>query len=235
MKWTRVKSSDFQARIDVDLFCLSADKKTSRLNEIQKLKLIGIICTFFLSVGHAHTSFPIMPICLPGPQEESLKDRQLRHLYFDVIFCGREGETQHETRIAFLTKFSVMFLQYPVYALFDDIAKWLNKVGASKPYGERIVGELCDKFVAVPPHYEMHEYLIPLWRESPDFAAIFVVHSIGHATGWVGTSAERDGNSERQGLVKVIGEWLSDGWKTFLTALRESAYLREKFASLVGT
>lgn len=58
-----------------------------------------------------------------------MKDRDLRHIHFDILFCGREGETLlHEMRISFLNQLCVMALQYPVYELFDDVAQWLFKV-----------------------------------------------------------------------------------------------------------
>jgi hypothetical protein len=53
VKWTRVKATDLQSRIDVDLFCLGADRRVSRLSEIQRLKLVGILCNFFATVSHS--------------------------------------------------------------------------------------------------------------------------------------------------------------------------------------
>ncbi|KAI1721616.1 hypothetical protein Ddc_08076 [Ditylenchus destructor] len=198
-KWSRVKAGDLQSRIDQDLFCLSPDRRSSKLNELQKLKLMGILCTYF-------------------SQPELRENRSLRHIHFDVIFCGREGETfLHEIRIGFLIKFSVMALQYPVYSLFEDIAQWLHKVASVKPYAERIVGELMDKFIEIPEHYKMYEYLLPLHGNALSFALFFLVHSIG--------------DSVNGPLAIVLGEWLSADHKSYLELLRDCSYLAEKFAS----
>lgn len=52
-----------------------------------------------------------------------------KYLYFDLIFCGREGEAKlHEARVFFLIQLCSLALQYPAYVLFDDIAQWLSKV-----------------------------------------------------------------------------------------------------------
>lgn len=46
--WDRIKGQkDLQRRIDADLFCLSSDRRTSRLTPIQQFKLLGIVCTYF--------------------------------------------------------------------------------------------------------------------------------------------------------------------------------------------
>jgi len=153
-----------QSKIDYDLFCLSPDRRSSKLNELQKLKLIGILCTFF-------------------SQEDIKANKSERHFHFEVIFCGREGEAVlHEIRISFLIKLSVMALQYPLYGLFEDIAQWLYKIGSGKPYAEQVVGELVDKFILIPEKYEMYQYLIPLRSTALPFALFFLVHSVNDQT-----------------------------------------------------
>jgi len=199
----RAKAKELQVRIDTDLFCLSNDRRTSRLNPLQRLRLLGIVCTYF------------------SKEVSKEQNPQLRYLHFDMIFCGREGEAGlHEARINFLTKLSVLALQFPVYHLFEDIALWLNKVssGKTRSYAEQIVNEIVQEYILIPEHYQMHAFMAPLNRHSFDFVAYFVVYSVKE-------------NTICPSLIDIIGLWLSEAINNFLHIVSLNLHLTDAFST----
>ncbi|KAH7697722.1 Protein Y56A3A.31 [Aphelenchoides avenae] len=198
-KWNRAKASDLQHRIDNDLFCLKPDRRTSRLTPFQRLKLLDILCQFY---------------------EKISKESCAQHyLYFDLIFCGREGEALlHDVRILALSKLCCHALQYPVYALFDDVASWLLKIGSSKSYAQRIVDELVQNFVMVREKERMYEYLLPLHKNALEFASFFVIHSIREQT-------------VNAALVTILGHWLASDLDDFLRIFADNPHMAEYFAN----
>ena len=202
--WNRVKVKELQNLIDQDLFCLAADRRSSRLNPLQHFRLLGIVCTYF--------------------QREVSKeaDPQLRYLHFDIIFCGREGEALlHEARVQFLVKVCSLATQYPVYDFFEHVVHWLSKVASDdlkRAYAEQIVAELVEGFVLAPAKNKMYEYLLPLVSHSFDFCANFIVFSIHGPT--VGPE-----------LAQIVGPWLSTRVDQFLHSLSQSAHLSQPFCA----
>uniref|UniRef100_A0A914D3R8 Mediator of RNA polymerase II transcription subunit 24 n=2 Tax=Acrobeloides nanus TaxID=290746 RepID=A0A914D3R8_9BILA len=201
-KWNRAKATDLQHRIDNELFCLTTDRRTSKLNSLQKLKLLSILCNFYNGVVSENSS--------------------QKYLYFDLIFCGREGEALlHEARISFLVKLCSMALQFPSYSLFDDVAQWLMRIGKSesgKAYAQKIIGEIVENFIMVPEQHKMYEYLIPLYKVAPEFATLFIVFSI-------------DSKTMDVPLITLLGIWFNESISSFLKIFNENPHLAKHFAS----
>ncbi|KAF7633984.1 hypothetical protein Mgra_00006612 [Meloidogyne graminicola] len=156
--WNRVKIKELQNLLDQDLFCLSTDLRSSRLNPLQHFKLLGI--------------------------EVSMEvDPKLRYLHFDIIFCGREGEPLlHEARVHFLIKLCSLATQFPVYGLFDNVAQWVTSDDLKRTYADQIVSELVEGFIFGPKKYKLHEHLLPLVNHSFEFCANFIVFSVSKET-----------------------------------------------------
>uniref|UniRef100_A0A1I7XK95 Rho-GAP domain-containing protein n=1 Tax=Heterorhabditis bacteriophora TaxID=37862 RepID=A0A1I7XK95_HETBA len=125
------KISELQQLIDNDIFCLSSDRRISRLTALHQFNLLHILAQFFL--------------------EKS--DDMNKYAYFEALFLGREGESvQHEHRLRTLFRLASFALQFPVLHLFSQISQWLSKMGAGKSYAEDLVGLLVEHFIQ--PDYE---------------------------------------------------------------------------------
>uniref|UniRef100_A0A914HIR8 Uncharacterized protein n=1 Tax=Globodera rostochiensis TaxID=31243 RepID=A0A914HIR8_GLORO len=203
--WNRTKQKELQKCIDAELFCLSIEptrRGQCRLNHLQRLRLLGIVCTYFSKEVARET------------------DPALRYLHFEIIFCGREGEAHlHEARVQFLVKLCSLAAQYPVYGLFEDVAHWVSKVKSDelkRTYMEQIVAELVEGFVITPAHHRLHEFLLPLADYSMEFCANFVVFAI---------TTESLGPA----LVELIGHWLSDRIEKFVHLLRQNPHIGQPF------
>lgn len=122
--------------------------------------------------------------------------------------------------INFLTKLCILALQYPVYGLFEDISQWLNKMssGKARDYADRLIGDIVDNYVLIPPQYNMHEYVLPLNLHSLEFVVYFVTFSIKERT--LGPA-----------LAEIIGEWLSNGVEAFLRITSQNPHLLDVFRS----
>uniref|UniRef100_A0A1I8B5W3 Uncharacterized protein n=1 Tax=Meloidogyne hapla TaxID=6305 RepID=A0A1I8B5W3_MELHA len=200
--WNRVKIKELQNLLDQDLFCLSTDLRSSRLNPLQHFKLLGIVCNYF------------------DKEVSKEVDPKLRYLHFDIIFCGREGEPLlHEARVQFLIKICSLAAQFPVYGLFDHVAQWLGKVTSDelkRSYADQIVSELVEGFIFGPEKYNLYEHLLPIVEHSFEFCANFIVFSITKET--LGPI-----------MALIIGEWLCTRVEQFLRYLSFCTHLSVPF------
>ncbi|VDM39932.1 unnamed protein product [Toxocara canis] len=134
-KWrapAAVRNTELQHLLDNDLFCVSSHRRDSRLTPTQQFHLIGILCDYF-----------------------NVKPRGHQYSYFEVIFCGREGEALlHDVRIALLMNLCSLAVQYPCYSLLNHVSQWLHK----------------------------HRFLMPLADEVPEFVSYFVAYSVTEVT-----------------------------------------------------
>ncbi|VDL83143.1 unnamed protein product [Nippostrongylus brasiliensis] len=148
------KNNDLQMLIDNEIFCLSADRKSSRLTQLQEFILINHFAHFFME-----------------------RDEMNKFSYFEVIFLGREGEPYvHEHRLQILYRFASYALQYPVLQLYAQISLWLSKVGNSKPYAEELVAVLAEHYLK-PTDSNIYEFMLPLETTCPEFTVFFVVYA----------------------------------------------------------
>ncbi|KAK6047114.1 hypothetical protein COOONC_15380 [Cooperia oncophora] len=119
------KNNDLQLLIDNEIFCLTADRKGSRLSQLQEFTLINHLAHFFTE-----------------------RDEMNKYAYFEVLFLGREGESHvHEHRLRILYRLASYALQFPVLQLYAQISLWLSKVGNSKPYAEELVAVLAEHYL----------------------------------------------------------------------------------------
>uniref|UniRef100_A0A914MK03 Uncharacterized protein n=1 Tax=Meloidogyne incognita TaxID=6306 RepID=A0A914MK03_MELIC len=200
--WNRVKIKELQNLLDQDLFCLSTDLRSSRLNPLQNFKLLGIVCNYF------------------DKEVSKEADPKLRYLHFDIIFCGREGEPLlHEARVQFLIKICSLAAQFPVYGLFDHVGQWLGKVTSDelkRSYADQIVSELVEGFIFGPEKYNLYEHLLPIVNYSFEFCANFIVFAISKET--LGPV-----------MALIIGEWLCHRVDQFLRYLSFCTHLSLPF------
>uniref|UniRef100_A0A0N5A8Z6 Rab-GAP TBC domain-containing protein n=1 Tax=Syphacia muris TaxID=451379 RepID=A0A0N5A8Z6_9BILA len=151
--------NEVQLIIDNDLFLITPDRRSTRLNSVQQLSLIQMLCTYF--------------------NEKEVEPHSFQYANFETIFCGREGETLlHEIRISILQKLCSLALQYPCYSLFILVATWLHKIGNSRPYAQEFIGYLVNHFVCGPSNLNLHLYLMPLGEKAEEFAAYFVTYAV---------------------------------------------------------
>ncbi|KAK5970576.1 hypothetical protein GCK32_004637 [Trichostrongylus colubriformis] len=148
------KNNDLQLLIDNEIFCLSADRKGSRLSQLQEFTLINHLAHFFAE-----------------------RDEMNKYAYFEVLFLGREGESHvHEHRLRILYRLASYALQFPILQLYAQISLWLSKVGNSKPYAEELVAVLAEHYLK-PNDSQIYEYLLPLETSCPEFTVFFVVYA----------------------------------------------------------
>ncbi|KAE9421102.1 hypothetical protein Angca_000739, partial [Angiostrongylus cantonensis] len=146
-----IKNNDLQLLIDNEIFCLSSDRKSSRLSKLQEFTLI---------------------ICLGRFFEE--RDEINKYAYFEVLFLGREGESYvHEHRLRLLYRLALYALQHPVFQLYSQISLWLSKVGNTKSYAEDLVAVLAEHYLRSSDS-NIYEYLLPLETACPEFTVFFV-------------------------------------------------------------
>ncbi|KJH48147.1 pyridine nucleotide-disulfide oxidoreductase [Dictyocaulus viviparus] len=151
---TLIKNNDLQLLIDNEIFCLNADRKSSRLSELQEFNLINHLAHFFTE-----------------------RDEINKYAYFEVLFLGREGESYvHDHRLRLLYRLASYALQYPVLQLYAQISLWLSKVGNSKTYAEELVAVLTEHYLK-PSDSSIYEYLLPLETSCPEFTVFFVVYA----------------------------------------------------------
>ncbi|CAJ0598337.1 unnamed protein product [Cylicocyclus nassatus] len=148
------KNNDLQLLIDNEIFCLAADRKTSRLSQLQEFTLINLLAHFFTE-----------------------RDEMNKYTYFEVLFLGREGDSHiHELRLGVLYRLASYALQFPVLQLYAQISLWLSKVGSSKPYAEELVAVLAEHYLK-PADSKIFEFLLPLETSCPEFTVFFVVYA----------------------------------------------------------
>ncbi|VDK79389.1 unnamed protein product [Litomosoides sigmodontis] len=161
-KWrghAALRNNELQYQLDNDLFCISPDRRVSRLNQIQQLRLIQMLCDYF--------------------KEKESEPRSHQYSYFEAIFCGREGEPLlHETRISLLINLCSLAVQYPCYSVLNHISQWLHKIGSGKSYAQQFVSQLVDHYIFIPDDSNLHKYLLPLGDEVPEFVSYFVAYSV---------------------------------------------------------
>uniref|UniRef100_A0A914XRH1 Uncharacterized protein n=1 Tax=Plectus sambesii TaxID=2011161 RepID=A0A914XRH1_9BILA len=202
---------DLQATLDQDLFCLGPDRRTTRLSPIQQLKLLELLCSFF--------------------QEKCEEGRQ-RYAFFELIFCGREGETVlHEARIGLLVKLCSLAVQYPCHSLLVDVSLWLNKIGLVKPYASQVVATVVEHFCKQPltsgnsQEEALYSWLYPVATTAPEFAAFVVVLPL------------RDSRDPPIALIAVVAEWLCSASKpiasTLLRGELNKVFLAESFPNII--
>ncbi|KAK6742444.1 hypothetical protein RB195_009985 [Necator americanus] len=148
------KNNDLQLLIDNEVFCLGADRKSTRLSQLQEFTLINLLAHFFTE-----------------------RDEMNKYTYFEVLFLGREGDSHiHEQRLRLLYRLASYALQFPVLQLYAQISLWLSKVGNSKPYAEELVAVLAEHYLK-PADSIIYEYLLPLESSCPEFTVFFVVYA----------------------------------------------------------
>ncbi|XGW18754.1 hypothetical protein V3C99_002951 [Haemonchus contortus] len=148
------KNNDLQLLIDNEIFCLTADRKGSRLSQLQEFTLINHLAHFFAE-----------------------RDEMNKYAYFEVLFLGREGESHvHEHRLRVLYRLASYALQFPVLQLYAQISLWLSKVGNSKSYAEELVAVLAEHYLK-PSDSKIYEFLLPLETSCPEFTVFFVVYA----------------------------------------------------------
>ncbi|KAM3723730.1 Integrator complex subunit [Dirofilaria immitis] len=161
-KWrgpAALRNNELQYQLDNDLFCISPDRRVSRLNQIQQLRLMQILCDYF--------------------KERECEPRGHQYSYFEAIFCGREGEPLlHETRISLLINLCSLAVQYPCYSVLNHISQWLHKIGSGKSYAQQFVSQLVDHYIFIPDDFNLYKYLLPLADEVPEFVSYFVAYSV---------------------------------------------------------
>lgn len=149
-----IKNNDLQLLIDNEIFCINADRKSSRLSELQEFTLVNQLAHFFAE-----------------------RDEINKYAYFEVLFLGREGESHvHEHRLRLLYRLASYALQYPILQLYAQISLWLSKVGNSKSYAEDLVAVLAEHYLK-PTDSKIYEYLMPLETSCPEFTVFFVVYA----------------------------------------------------------
>ncbi|KAL3112997.1 hypothetical protein niasHT_013462 [Heterodera trifolii] len=202
--WNRTKQKELQKCIDADLFCLSSDpsrRGQSRLNHLQRLRLLGIVCTYFSKSRVRLTRRSVTCI------SKSFSVGERAHL--------------HEARVHFLVKLCSLATQYPVYGLFEHVAHWVRKVTRDElkcAYMEQIVAELVDGFVMTATNRRLHEFLLPLADHSMEFCANFLTFAI--------TS-----DSLGPALGELIGHWLCERIEKFVHVLRQNPYIGQLFCA----
>ncbi|VDN36962.1 unnamed protein product [Gongylonema pulchrum] len=150
--------TDFH-QLDNDLFCFSPDRRESRLNQIQQLRLVQILCDYF--------------------NEKESEARNQQYAYFEAIFCGREGETAlHDTRISVLINLCSLAVQYPCYSVLNHTSQWLHKIGSGKSYAQKFVSKLVEHYILVSNDSDLPNDLFPLAEEVPEFASYFIAYSV---------------------------------------------------------
>ncbi|OZC11627.1 hypothetical protein X798_01490 [Onchocerca flexuosa] len=161
-KWrgpAALRNNELQYQLDNDLFCISPDRRVSRLNQIQQLRLMQILCDYF--------------------REKESEPRGHQYSYFEAIFCGREGESfLHEIRITLLINLCSLAVQYPCYSILNHISQWLHKIGSGKSYAQQFVSQLVDHYIFIADDSNLHKYLLPLADEVPEFVSYFVAYSV---------------------------------------------------------
>lgn len=197
-------AKDVQTQLDQDLFCLTVDRRGCRLDPLQQLKLMDMLCSFFTDLESDGT-------------DRGAGGRMRSYGYFEVIFLGREGETLlHEARISLLIRLTSYACQYPAYGLLSDIAAWLSKVGLGKPYAKEIVDLLMEHFCygRLDPVSTSDDCIFPLAETCAEFAVYMMV--LPFCTSQQPSSSSRPEQPPKS-LVSVIAEWLN--WQTSLAAL----------------
>ncbi|VDM98690.1 unnamed protein product [Thelazia callipaeda] len=207
-KWrgtASLRNNELQHQLDNSLFCISPDRRISRLNQIQQFRLLQILCDYF--------------------KEKESESRGNQYSYFEAIFCGREGEPiLHETRISLLINLCSLAVQYPCYSVLKHIAQWLQKIGSGKSYAQQFVSLLVDHYIFIPEDSNLvrrflYKYLLPLADEVPDFVPYFVVYSVTK-------------DSLRHPLFKVLSHWLKGSRSdSFIACIKGAQFLAKHFTS----
>ncbi|KAI6184773.1 hypothetical protein M3Y97_00632300 [Aphelenchoides bicaudatus] len=196
-KFKRTKTAELQQQLDIELFGLSKDSRRGLWSSMQRLKLLDMICNFYLVI-------------------EKENDASKRYEYFDVIFCGREGSgAAHEHRISLLVKLCTVAIQFPCYALFDDIATWFMKI-RSDVYAKRIIIDLVEEFVLAPDEYGLANNVHPLHEKSFEFSCFFIAYSVNK-------------NTLCPQLISILGDWIVKDPKRILDFISTNQPLRIHF------
>uniref|UniRef100_A0A915C1C5 Uncharacterized protein n=1 Tax=Parascaris univalens TaxID=6257 RepID=A0A915C1C5_PARUN len=155
-------------------------------------------------------------------KERSREPRGHQYTYFEVIFCGREGEALlHDVRISLLMSLCSLAVQYPCYSLLNHVSQWLHKIGNGKSYAQRVIALLVDHFILSPAEWNLQKFLLPLADEVPEFVSYFVAHSVTKVT-------------IRSPLIEVLAHWLSGPQSSrIISFIKETPTITKYFAANV--
>ncbi|VDK18000.1 unnamed protein product, partial [Anisakis simplex] len=197
---TAVRNNELQHLLDNDLFFVSARRRDLKLNPNQQFQLLALLCEYF--------------------NERSSEPRGHQYYYFEVIFCGREGEgLLHDIRISVLMNLCSLSIQYPCYSLLNHVSQWLHKIGSGKSYAQQIINLLVDHFIMSPSDWNLHEHLLPLADEVPEFVSYFVAYSVTKTT-------------IRTALIDVLAHWLTGAQSNrIITFIKETPTITKYFAN----
>ncbi|GMT19189.1 hypothetical protein PFISCL1PPCAC_10486, partial [Pristionchus fissidentatus] len=157
----RQHNNDLQMLLDRDLFCLN-DRKTCRLTQIQRFKLLRELAAFFVQ---EEAKFP----------KDDAQKNAYRYGLFETIFLGREGESMlHAARLQVLFKLASYSVQHPSLSIFVPMAQWLRKMIGRTSHPEELIGLLVEHFILPDPALRMYEFLLPIPVSAPEFGFIFL-------------------------------------------------------------
>lgn len=202
---------DLQSNIDEHLFCLVDVKGTftKRLTSSQEVQLLDMLTEFFSEKGFGGTS------------SESSSTKIVHYTYFDLLFCGREGERErglHEARMEVLVKVISLGAQLHCVPLLTDAGQWIQRHLQQKPATPQMLqmaNRLVDDYCAEEDYsLNLHKNLSDFAKESPNFAAVVLPLSM-----------ERYDFAVYPPLpyAEVICEWISTNPKIFF----QRAFSRE--------
>uniref|UniRef100_A0A0M3IKP7 Centromere protein I n=1 Tax=Ascaris lumbricoides TaxID=6252 RepID=A0A0M3IKP7_ASCLU len=153
-------------------------------------------------------------------QERSREPRGHQYTYFEVIFCGREGEALlHDVRISLLMNLCSLAVQYPCYSLLNHVSQWLHKIGNGKSYAQQLIALLVDHFILSPAEWNLQKFLLPLAEEVPEFVSYFVAYSVTKVT-------------IRSPLIEVLAHWLTGPQSSrIISFIKETPTITKYFAT----
>uniref|UniRef100_A0A7E4W8Y2 Uncharacterized protein n=1 Tax=Panagrellus redivivus TaxID=6233 RepID=A0A7E4W8Y2_PANRE len=195
-----------QNLIEQSVFCLTPDRKSTRLTPVNQFKLLNAIV--------AAAQFDV-------------KDDQTRRIFFITLFLGRANDidpllrASHESRMNVLVRFCSLAVQYPVGPFLDVIGVWLAEEYPISNMGRRIATELVNCFLLKPIELDLSKFIDNLLNSAFSFAAVFLFHAIN--------SALIDESRGEQVLAQ-IAKWISTDWQKLLKFYNAYPALGRDFA-----